>query len=305
MGIRTHAAAWMARLSSGFGKLLRDPAVLAAVGGTVLLGFQTLILWQQTQLIARQTDALTIDQAAHIRERIVGASSVEARLSALGTRLEAYRKEAKLSMCADPVCAATPVFPALRAINDDPPDPPEAAKGQLLRLAELLQKVEALHTAVLEEPAALDMNRKVDATDSIKKLAVDAVTQCFLDPDRGRELAEVVSQARLLASSSFAIRFRIGDPVGFKDMTTRFPQTDGNTKMQMIQFSDAAEQIADQVAPAGQRPVNRATYSLKDFSGTVFLIPERERLLVTEADAKCRQTISADAKALHRFEPQA
>ena len=48
--------------------------ILGSVGGTLLLGVQTYILHQQTDLIAKQTEALSLDQSSHIRDRIVACT---------------------------------------------------------------------------------------------------------------------------------------------------------------------------------------------------------------------------------------
>ena len=62
--------------------------ILVSVGGTLILALQTYILHQQTGLIAKQTEALQLDQSAHLREHIVAASEEEANVKRLLSSLE-------------------------------------------------------------------------------------------------------------------------------------------------------------------------------------------------------------------------
>jgi hypothetical protein len=292
----------------------RALGILVSVGGTLILALQTYILHQQTGLITKQTEALQLDQSAHLREHIVATSEEEANVKRLLSTLGAVANtEIKglgpadivkvtnfsVDACPSPQCAKASLDQALKALSDDNPHVQSDTSVGLLRLAAFLAQMDKTFTSGLEAPKEIDMDKKDDKLAALRILSTSGVTQCFFDPGKARDLSEGMARLRLVTSNAFFIQLAVGDPDKYQEMVSKFPQVGGNTKMGMIQMQAATEDLM-RVSGAGSATANgaRMTYTFEEFV-PVFAKHSQDVIAgLRELDNQCNATISQDAAAL-------
>jgi hypothetical protein len=136
----------LARSSSG--------VISGAAATTIILGVQTYILYRQTNLIGKQTEALSLDQAAHLRDHISAASTVESTTQRLTTRLNSLQNVTfstdvpgghpftvssyVVDACSSSDCSNAPFDSALRSIKEDKPVLDDSLSSAALRIAFIL-----------------------------------------------------------------------------------------------------------------------------------------------------------------------
>jgi hypothetical protein len=286
-------------------------SVVVPVGGTLILAVQTYILYRQTLLIDKQTEALRLDQSAHIRERIISASEEEASIKRLLTSLEAAANfeindpnlglvlktnDFSPNACLTPHCSQSSLSDALKAATDDHPTLDADIIGGLLRTGAFLARIDTKLNEGLESPKPLDLEKKSDKLAELRTLSVAGVTQCFLDPAKARNLSEEMSRLRLITSNAFFISMPISQPNKYREMSAKFPQVASNTKMGILQIDSAAEDLMRSTARTPAE--TKISYTFDAF----FPVFARNALNtlngLKELDAQCNATILRDTEAL-------
>jgi hypothetical protein len=288
--------------------------ILGSAAGTLLLGLQTYILHQQTTLIAKQTEALALDQTDHIRGHIVAASKVEESVRRLTTALEPFSnyqmdaedagpviqaKNFAVNACQTEKCSKADVNSTLFSVSEDEPVvDPDVALG-LVRYSRYLVEVENAESRVLEMPQELDSDKKSDNLTELSTLIAEGQTDCYLDPEVARDLSETMALLRLITTSAHAVIFRIADSATFREFTSKYPQTNTNTKMMVMQFQDAAGKIAslNKKDPSPTAP-QHIKYTINDL---VFSIANAQQTVIArlhDFDDQCKATLKHDAVAL-------
>jgi hypothetical protein len=284
--------------------------ILGSLAGTAILAIQTYILHEQTLLLAAQTDLLGIDQSAHIRERIVGASGVDDKVRRLVSALKSESnvqvgtpsdfggtlkvKDFSVDACEIAACSNSSLDSGLKTLNDKDGHLNEDVARGIVRLSVFLGHIESTTQPLLEAPHELDLNNnnKEDKLGSVQALVASGVTQCFFDPAEGRDLAENMARLRLVSANAFWVIQQIVDPVQFRGFVKKFPQVGTNTEAGVLKLQAAASEI---LRSAGK---DERQGTIQDFT-TVLANDYRSALFgLTDLDKACTETIARDSADL-------
>jgi hypothetical protein len=160
----------------------------------------------------------------------------------------------------------------------------------MLRLARYLTLLDEAFASTLESPKEIDLDHKQDMLAPIASLMTSGITQCFFDPDKAHSLTQDSATLRLISSYAFGISFRAGDHKRFLEMTRKFPQTNTNSKMALIQMQSA-------VSTLEESPNMTFDTFLKILARKSAAVLEGLRGL----DEQCRNNIKEDSESLKRM----
>lgn len=203
-----------------------------------------------------------MDQAAHLRDHISAASTVESTTQRLTTRLKSLQSVTfstdvpgglpfavsnyVVDACSSSDCSNAPFDSALRSINEDKPVLSESLSSAALRIAFYFSELDRAMSEVLESREQVRPDGPPrDPLRAEKELVTSGINQCFFPPDAGRDLSERLVRIRAATSTAFGIQFRISNPAEFAEMTSKFPQTGSNTQMAVMRLEDVAGDIAN------------------------------------------------------------
>jgi len=190
-----------------------------------------------------------------------------------------------LNACATADCSSASFVSALNAIGDDKPVLKDDSSLAALRIAYYFMAVERIMSGVMDSREKPDVNRgSTDPLQVEKDLVTSGITQCLLAPDAGRELSERLVRIRDVSSSSAAIQWRIGDPTFFIEMTSKYPQTNSNTRMDIVRLVDITNASG--------------TDTFEEFTHALGNDLAQAMLGLQALDTDCRSTLDDDSRAL-------
>jgi hypothetical protein len=286
--------------------------ILLSLGGTLILGLQTFILYQQTTLIAKQTEALQLDQSAHLRDHIIAASDEEATVKRLVTGIESIAnselsdaplkgavlktKNFSIDACTNANCLKSSVDSALRSLGEDKPNLDKDVGTGVLRMGVFLGRLDTKLSAV-DSPREITFDKSEDKLGELRKVYTLGITACFFDPARARELSEAMTTLRILTSNAFSVLLPT-QPDEYQEMVSKFPQVGSNTKMGLIQMQSAAAAIMRGDNVASGRDGGPDNYTFAEFIPALTSSILKAVAGLHELDSTCKATISRDVAAL-------
>ena len=278
----------------------RTVIVLGSLIGGVLLLAQTYILWNQTRLLELQTRAAQLEQVLKLKDRLAAISAQTATLTRLR---EAYGRKLIVPTCSNDKCRSTLVRDTLQGLREDDPIAPAAeSKDVWLSLGRQLSEMSSAAEKIVRQPTV--SIREGDLPNNlavVTDLLRPASSACLLEGTRLATLIERANAFALLAANSHWLVSPSENLERYISFYKQFEQVKRNTDMGLIQFEDAAGNVADLMAHTRReqydRSAFRTSYSLPKFAEDVLALHEATLSSLDELLAACNALAVQDRMA--------
>lgn len=277
--------------------LPRTMIVLGSVLGAAILGVQTYILWNQTQVMTMQTKAAQFEQSAVLRIRISETARTTASLSGLE---KVFAIPIQRVYCVSDECRRSYLGPTFKLLREDVPQPPYGeARNAWASLSKSLQQIQE---QVSNASGTRELN--LDEKQPSKLALIDAVfrpatVQCRFDPDKSAVYINQASTYFLVVGNGFWMEQPLNSPKQLVEFSQQFPQVKSNHDTGLIELEAALARVPyvltrkakNEEEVSGSYTISKAAEDLEKLRR---VLADQTKNLLRE----CKETSEQDKRAL-------
>lgn len=281
----------------------RTLIVIGSLVGAVILGIQTYILWNQTKMLALQTQAAQLDQSAKLRERMATNALLATDIKRL---ILAYSKKVDVAGCRSDECARVTVADLMKGLRQTPPvTPNEASRASWLEVSNKLRSLDEAAERIVRSPEELSFTHEqpLEKLRIVKERIKPAILNCQFDPSRSVHLISQTTAFAILTDTAIWVDM----PLTNSSLLARNAGIKDNTDNGLLDYESAIWELPSVLGHAEiqdneSRASLRKTYDSGNFFADALELQEQVVASLEELASTCQSLLQRDMEALRVME---